>query len=107
MPEKAYVAYGNGAAKLGRIRDVSKGGLGFSYIDIGKRPKRFFSLEIRVENNGFRLENLPFETLWDSEIPDELKATKMRNCGGQFGDLTPHQESQLLYLFRYQAVGVA
>ena len=104
MPEKAYVAFGNGAAKLGQIKDVSEGGLAFLYIDIGGRPKRSFSLDIRIEDNAFQLEALPFKTIWDSEIPDELRSTKMRNCGGRFGKLTPYQESRLLYLIRNHSV---
>jgi hypothetical protein len=107
MPEKAYVAFGNGAAKLGQIVDVSKGGLAFLYIDIGGKPKRSFSLEIRLENNGPKLENLPFKALWDLEILDELKSTKMRKCGGQFGRLTSSQESQLLNFIQSHTVGEA
>ena len=104
MPENSCVTFGNGAPKLGQINDVSEGGLAFSYIDIGERPKRSLSLDIQIENKDFQLEALPFRTIWDSEIYDELRSAKMRNCGGQFGKLTLYQESQLLYLIQNHSV---
>ena len=73
--------------KVGQILDISAGGLAFKYIDIGKRPKESFDLDILFKDNGFHLENIPFKTVSDLALNGEFayNSTKMRRCSGQFG----------------------
>jgi len=95
--------------KLGQVIDISKGGLAFRYIDIGERPDKSFDMDITLKNNGFRLENISFETLSDIEATKQFpfSSTKMRRCGGKFARLNHEQLSNLEYFIKNYTTGEA
>jgi hypothetical protein len=82
--------------KVGKIVDVSSGGLAFIYIDVGERLKESFQLDMYSRHNDFRMEKVPVKTIWEGlSFP---KRTRIR--GVQFGKLTQNQFSELeRYLF--------
>jgi hypothetical protein len=87
--------------------DISKGGLGFRYVDIGHRPERSFNLTISKNDNGFRLQNVPAKTIWDGKeakrFPFDINT--MRRCGVQFGELRHDQSSDLEYFIQHFTIG--
>lgn len=93
--------------KLGQVINISREGLAFRYIDIGERPKRSFELDISIEEHGFILDNLSFETVSDFSTSREFpfSSTPKRRRGGQFNALNKNQISELEYLIRKYAIG--
>ena len=83
--------------KLGRIRDVSKGGLSFEYIMKGDPAEGPTELDIFTTDNDFYLKLLPVQVVLDSTLEPEhaFSSLEMRRLGVRFGDMTPTQMSKL------------
>jgi hypothetical protein len=108
--ENSYVTLGGRVSKLGQIIDISQGGLSFRYIDIGERPNSSLEVKLSIKNdNGFQLEHISFETIYDLRATKEFpfSFTRIRRRGGQFVALTPDQESGLEYLIQNYTTGQA
>ena len=92
---------------LGQIIDVSRGGLAFRYIAGEEGSNGSFELVILLANNNFHSDKVPFETISDFEIANEVpfSSITMRRRGVQFGKLTDKQISQLDYFIRNHAIG--
>jgi hypothetical protein len=91
----------------GQIIDVSRGGLAFRYIAGEEGSNGSFELIILLANNNFHLDKVPFETISDFEIANEVpfSSITMRRRGVQFGKLTDKQISQLDYFIRNYTIG--
>ena len=98
------VRIGAGAAlnesKMGAITNISRGGLAFSYIDIGGEHEK--DRQVRpelsiVHEEGFALENIPCTILGEGSSPSQnlFGSSNINQCHIQFGQLTPEQKSQL------------
>jgi hypothetical protein len=85
-----------GRIKVGKIVDISRGGLAFRYVDDRERLKEEFELDMYFRDNDFRMEYVPVKTIWDRGSPRELSfTTRTRLRGVQFGKLTQTQFSEL------------
>jgi len=94
--EGAFVDLRISPVKVGKIVDISKGGLAFRYLDIGERLKETFELDMYSRHNDFRMEKVPTKTIWDREAAGESSfSTRTRLRGVQFGKLTQNQFSEL------------
>jgi hypothetical protein len=84
---------------IGQIMNISKGGLTFGYIDINSEITEPFDLDIVAALDGFYLKNVPFKTVWVSPVSGHSAFIflKRKQRGVQFGEMTPHQISQLDY----------
>lgn len=89
--------------KLGPIKDISRGGLGCSYlspVDVGKSAAETSHLiDIFISNNGFHLSNIPCNSIYDVN-PDNDQGSFMpglenRKCGLRFDQLTEEQDKQI------------
>ncbi len=87
---------------LGQIIDVSTGGLAFSYVAGRERTHRKSQLHILSADGNFSSDKLPFEAVWDSEIPRgySFGDVSVRHCGVQFGDLDDDQRFELSYFIQ-------
>jgi hypothetical protein len=95
--------------KLGQVINISIGGLAFRYIDIGERPKSSFELDISIEEDGFLVDSLSFETVSDFSTSREFpfSSTPIRRRGGHFRALNKDQICDLEYFIQNYAVGEA
>ena len=92
----AFVDIRIGRIKVGKIVDISRGGLAFRYVDERERLKEQFELDMYFRDNNFRIEYVPVNTIWDRRSPRELSlSTRTRLRGVQFGKLTQTQFSEL------------
>lgn len=109
VAEGVFAALVNHSSKLGQIRDISKIGLGFRYIDHGEEPGETTELKIVIGSEGVYLDKLPFRKVSDFEIKNEysFSSLKMRQIGLQFGELTKHQTSRLEHFIRKHTIGEA
>ena len=97
VQEGAYAALNNGSSQIGQIQNISNGGLAVRYVSTGDQAKGSYKVDIFVTNNDFSLTNMPFKIISDVNIDFEIffSTTSLRQCGGQFGELTQSQRIRL------------
>ncbi len=102
VQQRAFVVFGSHITQLGALMDISRGGLGIRYIACGDHSNASAELDIYLAGKSFYLGKVPFETIWDAEIPNLSPSTSIttRRRGVQFGELTQDQVGQLRYFIR-------
>jgi hypothetical protein len=102
----SYVVCETSDTGAGRLIDISLDGLTFDYSAIQEPSMGATELEIYVTYGGFRLYGIPCKPIWDL-ITYEVPTTSLhiRQCGMQFGQLTPQQASQLEYFMQNHTLG--
>lgn len=107
--EGVFAALVNHNSRLGQIKDISKMGLSFRYIDHGDTPDETTELKIIIGKGGLYLDKLPFKKVADFEIKNEhtFSSLKMRQIGLQFGELTRQQCTRLEHFIQNHTVGEA
>jgi len=105
-----FVALRPDFARLGKMLDISKGGLSFQYITSAgevDQPKDVASLDIDLflSKNGYYLAGVPCKMIYEKK--KEIGALDPSNleyrlCGLEFGELTKGQSNLLeFYLSHY------
>jgi hypothetical protein len=91
--EGVFAALVNHNSQLGQIKDISKTGLAFHYIDHDDAPGEVSELKIIIGKGGLYLDKLPFKKVADFRLKNEYSFSSliMRQIGLQFGDLTSRQ----------------
>lgn len=109
VAEGAFAALVNHGSKLGQIRDISKLGLSFRYIDSEEEHPDARELKIILGSGGLCVDRVPFKKVSDFEIKSEFRfsSIKMRQIGLQFGDLTPEQQVRLNNFIQNHTIGEA
>jgi hypothetical protein len=81
---------------MGRLIDISMGGLTFDYVATQRPSVKPTELNIFVANSGFRLSGIPIRSVWDLHTY-EIPTTPLhrRQCGVEFGHLTSYQKLQI------------
>ena len=84
-------------ARLGKIDNISMGGLMFHHADSKEQVSQALVLDILLADCGFYLANIPFKTMTDVVIPDEIfsDAIEIRQVRLQFQQLNAFQEARL------------
>jgi len=83
--------------KLGKIDNISMGGLMFHHADSKEQLSQALVLDILLADCGFYLANMPFKTITDVVIPDEVSsdAIEIRQVRLQFQQLNTIQQARL------------
>lgn len=111
----AFVVFRPEFSKIGPINDISRGGLGFTYLSLldNEVPAAETShiIDIIVSTNSFYLTNIPCRLVYDAEA-DSDQFTLMpdlvnRLCGLKFDQLTKEQEKQINLFLEKHTVGNA
>ena len=99
MGEIACAVFRSRPAKLGRINDISMGGLMFHYVDHKVPSKESTVLDILLADCRFYLENLRFRSISDLLLPDEFPggSLQMRRLRVEFDRLASYQIAGLEY----------
>jgi hypothetical protein len=113
----AYVAVRPAFRTLGKVKDVSMSGIGFSYalLDDQEKPIKdegSFSVDLFVSNNGFYLPKLKCRLAYDKFVPDRTPfklQIPMRQCGIRFDHdaLTDEQREKIELFLRDYTAGEA
>jgi hypothetical protein len=107
MPTSAFAGLGPYFGKVGRVVDLSMGGLSFRYMG-AEEPDDSTYLDVFSSNDDFYLGKVSLETIWDAPlIPDVSSAATLRRRGVWFRKLTSRQRSQLEHLIENYAIGEA
>jgi len=109
VKEDVIAALRNRSTKIGKVRDISLGGLAFEHIyeknSNANHPMRNLFLMI----NGVRLSGVPCRVVYDvpAGMPDEysplITRFPTRRCGVQFETLSENQRTQLDFFLRTYA----
>lgn len=104
--EAVFVMLKPSHTHVGRLIDISMGGLAFDYLVDGVLPKPPAELEIFVKGGAFRMNGIPCEAIW-ANTTDEGRVTSIRKrkCGVRFGKLTDHQKAKLKELIETYTTG--
>ena len=105
----AYAAIFTNPPKMGRIINISKGGFAFRYVADEKQIIGSFKTEIFISGNGFYLKDIPFQTISDFHIDNQVSCSTViiKQCGGQFVELIQSHISQLDHFIRNYTIGEA
>ena len=105
--DETYVALRPDFTKLGRLTNISKGGLSFQYIAPKGESEGSTHLDLFTGNNGFYLSRLACKVIYDNRLfENNTSSTSLehRRCGLEFGEATQVQAAQLdLYLENHVA----
>ena len=93
-------------SKLGRVIDISKGGLAFRYVSVGDRLKGPLELDLLSHQYDYRIDKIPVKIITDLELANKkaFKSTTLKRVGVQFGKLTREQKSKIEHFIRDHAV---
>lgn len=81
---------------LGKIIDISEGGLGICHIDIENRPPDSLLVSIYGLDDAGIIDKIPCKIVYDMEIPDNPGAVlSPRRCGIRFEPLSEEQEDRV------------
>jgi hypothetical protein len=102
----AFVAIKPSETHVGRLVDVSVGGLAFDYVIGQELPRPPTELEIFVKGGTFRLSSIPCKAIW-VKTSGQARVTSInkRRCGVRFGELTDHQKVKLKEFIETQTIG--
>ena len=94
-PQMAFAVLKSGYERLGKINNISRGGLAFEYIGDERHKNSIESellteIDIFISRDNFYLSKIPCTIIYDSDtVPDHsiITSIPMRRCGVQFANL--------------------
>ena len=107
-PKDFYAQIGPKNTIVGRVDELSIGGLALTYIGTDKVPSDSY-LDLSF-GNSFYLGQLRFQTIYDYESVEKtsrVSSKNMRRCGVKFKKLTRHQKVKLERFIQNHAIGEA
>ena len=112
--KNVYVALGINFAKVGKLKDISIGGLAFEYVDYTENFVQDSSIVAIFHSvNEFHLPNLACRLICSSAISAEnddsqfIRQYANCRCAIQFGDITAKQRKQLEFFINHYTCGTA
>jgi len=113
QPKKmTYVALRPDFSKLGKIQDISMGGLCFQYMTKENQngDSERFDIDIFISEDGYYLPNVPCKLVYEKKMRKAVShpvSLEYRLCGLQFDKLSGEQVGQLThYLTNHTADAV-
>lgn len=106
VEDKIIVALRNGSTKIGKVKDISIGGLSFEHIydeDLNLEPLK---REVFLWANAFSLSKIACRVVYDIPMgtPPEYESLPIhfitRRCGVQFETLSEDQRTQLDFFLK-------
>jgi len=104
--DNVIVALRNSSTKIGKVKDISKGGLSFEHTyqeDLHPEPSK---KGILIWVNGFWMSTVPCRVVYDIPIPTPAEYQSLtirlttRRCGIQFEALSEDQMAQLDFFLK-------
>ena len=110
----AYAALGASYTKIGKIKDISMGGVAFEYYIGSQELNQYDStVTIFITVNNFYLEDIPCQIISDqirsgSNKPPVLNTNYVvKRCGLQFMNIFEEQRQRLEYFLNHHTRGMA
>ena len=88
---------------VGKLENISKGGVSFTCLDSGRQSTSMPVLEIFSKDDGFYLKEIPFKVVSNTDVENNVPCSslQMKQISGEFADLTEYQRSQLDYFIQH------
>jgi hypothetical protein len=101
--DNVFAALGIGFSNVGKIQDISMGGLSFQYIEKIKTVRQKSSLiAVFHSEDVYFLPNLACNIIIDESINENVKAKYVeKKCAVGFKDITKNQKEKLEYLIKH------
>lgn len=93
----SFAAIKNGSWKLGRVKNISKGGLAFICISGHDHMPETFLVDIFFSGQGFYLKDVPSKKNSDlyESIDSPISSLMLKKIGIEFKELNHYQQEQL------------
>ena len=103
----AFAAVRQKSNQLGQIKDISVGGLAFTYLANEGATNGALALDIFVTKHQLYIKDIPFQLVRDTLVEKEspFSTVPVREQAVQFRKLTKEQKNQLIHLMQYHTVG--
>jgi hypothetical protein len=100
VQDYAFAALRNGFERVGKVNNISKNGLSFSYFIESLKTgsdKDYFEVDIFLSEDRFHVEKVPCEIVYDIQDlkSDKYRSVIKRRCGCTFGELSKRQSALL------------
>ena len=109
--DRAFAVLRPDFTRLGKINDISEGGLSFEYIAYQEDEQDASEMDIFLSEGGFHLSKMPCTIIYDIRMRLEHQTftarIQSRRCGLHFGSLTSEQASQLEFFLKNHTTGSA
>jgi hypothetical protein len=103
----AFAAVRQKSNQLGQIKDISFGGLAFTYLATEGAVNGACALDIFVTKHRLYIKDIPFQLVRDNQVEKEspFSTVPVRQQGIRFGKLSKEQRDQLIQLMQYHTMG--
>jgi hypothetical protein len=109
--DMAFAVFRPHFTKLGKIKDISKGGMAFEYVTFEGAKKDSGEIDLFVSGARFHLSRIPAETVYDCSVGNDHYTfnpfVERRRCAVQFGEFTEEQATQLRHFIETHTTGLA
>lgn len=109
VPENVYAALGPSFSKVGRIKDISIGGLALEYLTDGASALENSHVDIFIREEKFFLSKLPCKIVYDAPIEPssdpQASGLTHKRCGVQFYRLTNGLKKRLEGFLKVGTIG--
>lgn len=108
--KRTFVVFKPQFLKLGKVLDISTGGLCFQYLAKEDQVKDEPAIEadIFMSDNGYYLPDVACKMVWDTEAKDKMTfpiGFQNRLCGLRFLKLTKEQQNKLEHFLQVHTAG--
>ena len=115
VQDSAFVVFRPEFSKIGPISNISRGGLGFTYLSPSDNEapvaETSHIIDLIVSNNTFHLTNIPCTLVYDAKADNEqmtlMPDLAKRFCGLKFDELTKEQKKQINFFLENHTAGRA
>ena len=104
LKEDTFAAFGNGLAKIkvGKVKDISRGGLSFEYLYDSESDSSGKLVDIWISGVKYAPRDVPCSKVYDIRSATDYEnhpfaSTIMNRCGLQFGALSADQSAKLSF----------
>lgn len=108
--DMAFAVFRPHFTKLGKIKDISRGGMAFEYVTFEGPKEDTAEMDIFISGVRFHLPRMPVQTVYDSSVVNDHYTfspfVERRRCGVQFGELNEEQAAQLKYFLETHTTGI-
>jgi len=108
--KRTFVVFKPQFLKLGKVLDISAGGLCFQYLAKEDQTVDAPAIEadIFMSDNGYYLPDVACKMVWDTEAKEKMTfpiGFQNRRCGLQFLKLTKEQQNKLEHYLQVHTAG--
>ncbi len=97
VQDGSFAVVKDGSMKLGPIKDISKGGLAFTYMEVEDQMPESFLVDVFFSGEGFYLKDVPSNKISDLYVyaDSPISSLVLKKIGVQFKELKLDQQKQL------------